>query len=769
MGKTLWSAFLFLILINLVVLPAVAAVEGKIAFASKRDGNYEIYLMNPDGTGQTRLTNNSVYDGEPDRGLSPQARNVSPVYIFPDGYLPLGTPVTASFTINVTGLYPSDGEERLVTDLDYPNWTYTIVVNGVENNRPLMEGNTLTISGFELTYKTSDVVSARVTLQGNAPRLDSSFTNFTVVKIQSIGGNNQVIPGSVVTVEGQTAATHRPVTDFINSSPTSGVPPLVVGFWDISTNYPYLWNWSFGDGTWFNYSGLVPLNPIHTYSDPGAYTVSLTATNARGSRTTTKTGFITVRNSTSQIGIFRPSTGYWYLDNNLDGNVDKSFRYGGSTDRIIVLKWQGNTHDSIAIFRPSTGYWYIDYAGQGIVTTSFRYGGSSDQIIAGDWQGTRRDGIAIFRPSTGYWYFDYDLNGFVDKSFRYGGSTDQIIAGDWQGARRDGIAIFRPSTGYWYFDNNLDGNVDNSFRYGGPGDRIISGDWDGDGSDGIAIFRPSTGYWYFDDNLDGNIDNSFRYGGSTDQIVSGDWNGDGSDGIAIFRPSTGYWYFDYNLDGKVDKSFRYGGSTDRIIVGRWASPSWLPQQSTTITFTRDLTILPGTTASIPVGGKVIWKNEDPLKPHGIAAVDSNGAKYFGGLTNVQIPYNTSYEVTFDTAGTFLYKTIFEPETTGRIIVTASQTNSQGITSISPVFTNSPNVQMIIAGSDFQAGCKVKLTRNTGPIQIINVRDVRWDNPKQVTAWITVSKGSNGFWNVVVTNPDGTIRYLEKGFEVNILS
>src|SRR5204863_5095230 len=29
----------------------------KIAFASNRDGNYEIYVMNADGTGQTRLTN----------------------------------------------------------------------------------------------------------------------------------------------------------------------------------------------------------------------------------------------------------------------------------------------------------------------------------------------------------------------------------------------------------------------------------------------------------------------------------------------------------------------------------------------------------------------------------------------------------------------------------------------------------------------------------------------------------------------------------------
>src|SRR4051794_11122649 len=45
--------------------PAVAAfpgANGKIAFESDRDGNQEIYVMNADGTGQTRLTANVASD-----------------------------------------------------------------------------------------------------------------------------------------------------------------------------------------------------------------------------------------------------------------------------------------------------------------------------------------------------------------------------------------------------------------------------------------------------------------------------------------------------------------------------------------------------------------------------------------------------------------------------------------------------------------------------------------------------------------------------------
>jgi Tol biopolymer transport system component len=41
------------------------AQNGKIAFTSNRDRNVEIYVMNSDGSGQTRLTDNLDFDGDP--------------------------------------------------------------------------------------------------------------------------------------------------------------------------------------------------------------------------------------------------------------------------------------------------------------------------------------------------------------------------------------------------------------------------------------------------------------------------------------------------------------------------------------------------------------------------------------------------------------------------------------------------------------------------------------------------------------------------------
>jgi PKD repeat protein len=63
-----------------------------------------------------------------------------------------------------------------------------------------------------------------------------------------------------------------------SSSPSSGIPPLVVGFSDLSTGSPVGWNWAFGDGG--TSSGQ---NPTHVFGSSGTYSVSLTVTNATGS------------------------------------------------------------------------------------------------------------------------------------------------------------------------------------------------------------------------------------------------------------------------------------------------------------------------------------------------------------------------------------------------------------------------------------------------------------------------------------------------------
>jgi len=51
----------------------------------------------------------------------------------------------------------------------------------------------------------------------------------------------------------------------------TGLAPLEVSFMDLSTGDPNAWLWDFGDGT-----TSAEKNPVHTYTAPGYYTVSLT-------------------------------------------------------------------------------------------------------------------------------------------------------------------------------------------------------------------------------------------------------------------------------------------------------------------------------------------------------------------------------------------------------------------------------------------------------------------------------------------------------------
>ncbi|WP_054864983.1 PKD domain-containing protein [Methanosarcina barkeri] len=100
--------------------------------------------------------------------------------------------------------------------------------------------------------------------------------------VKNAAGRNTVTKTDYITVIA------RPVAAF-SGSPTSGAVPLNVKFTDKSTGTPTKWKWTFGDGT----SSTIR-NPIHKYSKVGRYTVALTATNAAGINTITKTDYIKV-------------------------------------------------------------------------------------------------------------------------------------------------------------------------------------------------------------------------------------------------------------------------------------------------------------------------------------------------------------------------------------------------------------------------------------------------------------------------------------------
>ncbi len=79
-----------------------------------------------------------------------------------------------------------------------------------------------------------------------------------------------------------------PVAEF-TANPLSGTAPLTVNFTNLSSNSPTTYSWDFGDT-----GSSAAVNPSHTYTNPGVYTVKLTASNIAGTNTRTRSNYITV-------------------------------------------------------------------------------------------------------------------------------------------------------------------------------------------------------------------------------------------------------------------------------------------------------------------------------------------------------------------------------------------------------------------------------------------------------------------------------------------
>ena len=84
-----------------------------------------------------------------------------------------------------------------------------------------------------------------------------------------------------------------PTADFTVSS-TAAITGSSISFFDKSKNSPSSWSWTFEGGT---PATSTVQNPIVSYSTPGNYSVSLTATGENGIAYITKKGYVTVANS----------------------------------------------------------------------------------------------------------------------------------------------------------------------------------------------------------------------------------------------------------------------------------------------------------------------------------------------------------------------------------------------------------------------------------------------------------------------------------------
>jgi hypothetical protein len=255
--------------------------------------------------------------------------------------------------------------------------------------------------------------------------------------------------------------------------------------------------------------------------------------------------------------------------------------------------------ERIGIYRPSTGQWFLDTNGNyswdsAADSTIQSLGAAQSTPVVGDWNGTGEAQLGLFQPSTLQWHLDLNNNKAIDDCDTdacqgpFGEADDIAIAGKWSARGNHRIGAFRPSTGYWYLDKNADGDFDRcrtdrcaQLKNFMAGDLPLVGDWNGKGISQLGLFRPSTGQWFIDRNGNRAWDGCRRdrciesFGNAGDLPVIGDWDGNGDSNIGLWRPSTGEWFLDYNGNGAWDGCSvdvcvaGFGLAGDIPVVGKW--------------------------------------------------------------------------------------------------------------------------------------------------------------------------------------------------------
>ncbi|MCA1623557.1 MAG: VCBS repeat domain-containing M23 family metallopeptidase [Acidobacteria bacterium] len=249
--------------------------------------------------------------------------------------------------------------------------------------------------------------------------------------------------------------------------------------------------------------------------------------------------------SKSDVSVFRPENGAWYLNQSANGFTGVSFGQNG--DKIVPADYDGDGKTDVAVFR--NGTWYLNRSQLGFIGIAF--GEATDIPVPEDYDGDGKADIAVFRPSTGVWYLNRSTLGFTGIAF--GQAGDKPVAADYDGDGKADIAVYRNGT--WYLQRSKDGFT--GVAFGEAADKPVPADYDGDGKTDIAVFRPSNGTWYLLRTRDGFT--GIQFGLGTDKPVPADYDGDGKADLAVYRDGT--WYIQRSQLGFTGVAF--GAATDK--------------------------------------------------------------------------------------------------------------------------------------------------------------------------------------------------------------
>ncbi|MDP8201457.1 MAG: C25 family cysteine peptidase [Candidatus Tenebribacter burtonii] len=245
------------------------------------------------------------------------------------------------------------------------------------------------------------------------------------------------------TEEPEFAAPVVPIADF-TAERTYGIAPYEVSFTNL-TSPPYFYNefiWEFGDDS----ANSEERHPVHNFTDPGSYDITLSVENSEGSDEITKSGYINVFSTDGLI---------WPGDTNLNGIVSVEdilqigiyWRQIGNARTTISLVWAANDYP---------GGWNIDVASLADCDGNGEVNIADVFAIGLNWGATHSSALGLppFSPEE----LEANRSNFEDIYYSLGNTGNELLIKNYI-AREFDLPIIQPIE-----INNLRQNYPNPFN-----------------------------------------------------------------------------------------------------------------------------------------------------------------------------------------------------------------------------------------------------------------------------------------------------------------
>jgi hypothetical protein len=329
----------------------------------------------------------------------------------------------------------------------------------------------------------------------------------------------------------------------------------------------------------YNFTSPVPnVGSISTfYSDANVKTLMISGTGflPNSSVRLGNKNLVTTFISSKQLMAFIPSSSFLNANTDALSVVNPPSSSGSSNKTVTAGDFDGDGKSDLSVFRPFTGTWWIEQSGPNYTTYSAtQWGLPGDIPVTGDYDGDRKADIAVYRPSSGTWWIlpSTAISGYLE--YQWGIPGDVPVVGDYDGDGKTDIAVYRPSDGTWWILRSTASYSKFaylSYQWGMPGDIAAPGDYDGDGKTDIAVYRPSTGtWWILQSSTNFSTYVTYQWGMNGDIPVARDFDGDGATDIAVYRPSDGTWWIllsSANFSRSAYQFYQWGMPGDMPVLG----------------------------------------------------------------------------------------------------------------------------------------------------------------------------------------------------------